>query len=124
MKDLNSRNGTYLNGTLIKKADLKNGDKIKIGVTTLQINIEKNKNNGKNIPSNFLFMCNKCGADLTEIVNIDGRANEFKKAIYICKKCIIYNSDKGLDFNTTGEYSMIGILGGDLKVCRIIPLEK
>ncbi|MBF0121323.1 MAG: FHA domain-containing protein [Desulfobacterales bacterium] len=124
IKDLNSRNGTYLNGKLIKKADLKDGDKITIGASTLKINIEKNKINGNNITSKFLFACNKCGVDLTEMVNIDGKAYEFKKAVYICKKCIIYNSDKGLDFNITGEYSMIGILGRDLKVCRIIPLEK
>jgi pSer/pThr/pTyr-binding forkhead associated (FHA) protein len=40
LKDLGSTNGTVLNGYLIKEDLLKDGDKIQVGVTTLQFCIE------------------------------------------------------------------------------------
>jgi len=40
MTDLGSQNGTYVNGKKVEVADLKNGDLIQAGTTTLQLSVE------------------------------------------------------------------------------------
>jgi pSer/pThr/pTyr-binding forkhead associated (FHA) protein len=40
LKDLESTNGTRMSGTLIKQADLRHGDKFRVGDTTLQFILE------------------------------------------------------------------------------------
>jgi serine/threonine-protein kinase len=40
LMDLNSRNGTYVNGVKVTAADLKNGDEIKAGKTILRVSVD------------------------------------------------------------------------------------
>lgn len=47
LEDLNSLNGTYLNGQKISKAELFNGDVVLIGVHTLNVSSEKNRETDK-----------------------------------------------------------------------------
>src|SRR5436190_20186616 len=39
--DLKSRNGTYVNGERVEKADLKDGDQIQGGRTVLQVSVDR-----------------------------------------------------------------------------------
>ncbi len=45
IQDLNSTNGTFMNGAQIKQADLKHGDKFSVGETTFQFIVQENPRN-------------------------------------------------------------------------------
>ena len=45
LKDLDSTNGTIMNGAFIKQANLRHGDKFRVGETTFQFVIQKNQRN-------------------------------------------------------------------------------
>ena len=46
IRDMGSTNGTLVNGSTVNAADLKHGDKIKIGEHTLQYLVEKKERAG------------------------------------------------------------------------------
>ena len=45
LKDLDSTNGTVMNGAFIKQANLRHGDKFRIGETTFQFVVQENPRN-------------------------------------------------------------------------------
>jgi pSer/pThr/pTyr-binding forkhead associated (FHA) protein len=45
LKDLDSTNGTVMNGAFIKQANLRHGDKFRVGETTFQFILQENSRN-------------------------------------------------------------------------------
>jgi pSer/pThr/pTyr-binding forkhead associated (FHA) protein len=45
LKDLDSTNGTIINGAFIKQANLRHGDKFRVGDTTFQFVVQENPRN-------------------------------------------------------------------------------
>jgi pSer/pThr/pTyr-binding forkhead associated (FHA) protein len=45
LKDLDSTNGTFMNGASIKQASLRHGDKFRVGETTFQFILQENPRN-------------------------------------------------------------------------------
>lgn len=80
--DLDSLNGTKVNGEKVQDAELKDGDVIEIGKTSLHVKIDKKES----------YQCYKCGKDITEQVqkalNEAGGFDEIGKEDLLCEECL------------------------------------
>jgi serine/threonine-protein kinase len=80
IQDLQSKNGTYVNGEKISETELHAGDRITIGKTMLEVAIES----GESKP--VRFFCAHCQKNITEEVERK-RAEELKASDYLCSEC-------------------------------------
>ena len=81
LTDLGSTNGTYVNDKRIRRAELKDGDIIRVGKSRLAIHIES-RNGGKPAP----VLCAVCRKDVNqEIGDVPPEEREF--LVYTCRAC-------------------------------------
>ena len=80
IQDIQSKNGTYVNGIKISEAELHAGDRITIGKTVLEVAIESEESKPVRI------FCANCQKDITEEV-AGKRVEELKASDYLCSEC-------------------------------------
>ncbi|MFH1139863.1 MAG: FHA domain-containing serine/threonine-protein kinase [Pseudomonadota bacterium] len=76
--DLDSRNGTYVNSHKITRADLKNGDLIRVGSTVIQVAVAEDRKD-----ADGPLVCSVCGREAAESPPPDGSPENF-----ICAECL------------------------------------
>ena len=75
--DLDSRNGTYVNGKRIKQTDLADGDEIRVGKTKIIICMDRMRMRG---------FCSVCGKEVTDDTDYKLLTDEVRP-FYICAEC-------------------------------------
>ncbi len=108
LRDLNSTNGTYVNGVRVETAHLKNGDRIQGGRTVIEVEVsvvieDQKSENEPTVPSVVTVSCLNCGRiTKTEASNPD------TKFCFICKDCRQELKDNP---QTIPGYQKIKVLG-------------
>jgi len=135
LQDLESRNGTFVNGRRIRRAELRNGDRVRIGRTTFQIFLEQagqapetGSGQRPSLPGNrrkptvsipekpvkespLSFACFGCGRDLSRRADRDGLARELPDSLYLCPRCA-KGEFTGVSSGTKiGDYRIIREIG-------------
>jgi hypothetical protein len=81
LRDLESTNGTRVNGKRIRERDLENGDEIQVGKTRIEARIQQE--NGPVLPG---AVCSRCGRDVNEEVR-RLHPNGPAQGPYVCEAC-------------------------------------
>ena len=104
VRDLNSKNGTFMNGARVTRARLRDGDRIQIGLTRFVFRGEPAGSSDETLLAPPR-LCAACG----KIVAIDdmGTARQTQERIY-CSACIHLTPLLG---RTVGGYEIIQLLG-------------
>ncbi|MCS6874793.1 MAG: serine/threonine-protein kinase [Pyrinomonadaceae bacterium] len=109
LRDLDSTNGTYVNGERVKTAYLKNGDRIQGGKTVLEVEVfdesldEKLGKKTSSLPALVDVGCVNCGRV------VSAEVSGFEAGLsYICESCRIKLKNNP---ETLPGYQMIRILG-------------
>jgi len=152
IRDLDSMNGTEINGKKIKRGQIKHGDIIRVGDTILRASMllteedekvlcnfcgktlsnsisahsenedaicpscqkvmeSEKKEKSEKVKDRFLAKCWDCGADLSDIANSDGRADELKEIVtYICSNCADKRK-KPVIITEIGDYQLLSLIG-------------
>ncbi|MBF0319055.1 MAG: protein kinase [Nitrospirae bacterium] len=107
--DLNSRNGTKVNGTKITTAVLNDMDEIKVGNTVMRVIIEKCDAQS--------FACSACGAVLSEEdFGVYGRETEDEDIL--CAQCWEVKLKSMVKADTTSFYESFGLKGKIFTCCK------
>lgn len=138
LQDLESRNGTFVNGQPIRRQELKDGDEIQVGKTLLRLHLEAGigadnhqtqaigeapvltrpaiaptlrlSNNMAEKQRNS-FLCAGCSKDIGLRANRDGLAAELPEAIYLCQACARKDFSGGSSGMKIGDYRVLAELG-------------
>ncbi|MFP4057715.1 MAG: protein kinase domain-containing protein [Candidatus Brocadiia bacterium] len=104
VRDLGSKNGTFVNGARVTQARLRNGDRIQVGLTRLLFRCEAPapSEETRSAPPH---LCASCG----KIVSLDdlGTTRQTEERIY-CSECIEATPLLG---RTIGGYEVVQVLG-------------
>jgi pSer/pThr/pTyr-binding forkhead associated (FHA) protein len=102
LRDLASKNGTFLNGARVAEARLRDGDRIQIGLTRMVFRCEEPAEATEVAPPQ---LCAACG----RLVPLDqlGDARQTEERIY-CPDCV---ADNALVGRTVGGYEIIQLIG-------------
>jgi pSer/pThr/pTyr-binding forkhead associated (FHA) protein len=81
LSDLDSTNGTFVNGKRVKQAEVRNGDQIQVGKTKMRVEIK-----GPPPEKRTRVLCSSCQMDVTKEVEIDPQSST-EAFTYTCRHC-------------------------------------
>ncbi len=128
IRDLESKNGTFVNNRRIAHHELDDGDEVRIGQTVISVGISETNVMAPTVPVEQIapkeidqrpvgparamsFQCAGCDRDLTSKATSDGWAEHLPQARYMCPTCTIRERSANVDRKRVGNYRVLRELG-------------
>jgi len=136
LQDLESRNGTYVNGTAVRRHELQDGDEIRVGRTVLKYQLDSRPVEKEEIPAEHQailtqpaiaptlridasgkpeeknsYLCSRCSRDIGPRADRDGLAAELPEALYLCTGCAREDFHGAAAGKKIGDYRVLRELG-------------
>ncbi len=138
LQDLESRNGTFVNGVPVRRHELKDGDEIRVGRTVLKFHLEAGRESKIAHPTSQgdgpavtqaaipktirikaedsengdqKFLCGRCSKDIGARANRDGLASRLPESLYLCLNCARQEFVGAASGKKIGDYRILRELG-------------
>lgn len=85
--DLSSANGTFVNGHMVMRSPLRDGDELRIGDSTLRVSIERDEAAESEAVFDREFACRDCGRSIALATFAEGEVLEMAGR-FICPECV------------------------------------